>query len=355
MFNLDKSKLKSVIKNLNKGKVLVIGDFAIDEMIYGHPHRISREAPVLILKHTHTNIILGGASNAAHNIATLNSGKVSAIGVYGDDYHGPIILDALKKGMIDTSYMVMDKSRPTTTKTRISGSPAQSVTQQIVRIDSEETSPVNSEIEGKIIDNINKSAPYFDAILLSDYGIGIMTPAIIEAATKAAKKHNLFLTVDAQTDLTRFQNATVITPNQPDTEKCLDYKITDSTTLLQAGSELLNKTSCDMILITRGSEGMSIFEKNGNISHIPVFNKTEVFDVTGAGDTVVGSFTLALCAGASGTEASIIGNIAASIVVRHFGCATTTINDLNENLEGLNFDENQLPRCKHRGIDLMKK
>ena len=339
MFSFDKLKIKSVIKNLYKGKVLVIGDFAIDEMIYGHTHRISREAPVLILKHSHTNIILGGASNAAHNIATLNSGKVAAIGVYGDDYHGPILLEALKKGMIDTSYMILDKSRPTTTKTRISGCSTQSVTQQIVRIDREENSPIDSIIERKIIDNINKYASYFDAILLSDYGIGIMTPAIIEAATNAAKKNNIFINVDAQSDLTRFQNITLMTPNQPDTEKSVGYKITNFETLLNAGYDLLNKTSSEMILITRGSEGMSIFEKNGNISHIPVFNKTEVFDVTGAGDTVVGSFTLALCAGANATEAAIIGNLAASIVVRHFGCATTTINELEENLDGLNLEE----------------
>ena len=144
MFNFNKNKLKSIIRNLNKGRVLVIGDFAIDEMIYGQTHRISREAPVLILKHTHTNIILGAASNAAHNISTLNSGKVSAIGVYGDDYHGSILINTLEKAGIDTSKMVLDPSRVTTTKTRISGSSTQSVTQQIVRIDRE----VNNLVEG---------------------------------------------------------------------------------------------------------------------------------------------------------------------------------------------------------------
>lgn len=339
MFRFDKSKIKTVLNNLSKGKVLVIGDFAIDEMIYGNTQRISREAPVLILKHSHTNIILGAASNAAHNIATLNSGKVSAIGVYGKDYHGPILLDALKKGSVDTSYMVLDSSRPTTTKTRISGSSAQSVTQQIVRIDREENEPVCAEIENKIIDNINKAAQYFDAILLSDYNIGIMTPNIIDAAVKAAKKNDILITVDAQSNLTRFQGITVMTPNQPDTEKAVGYKISAEENLLKAGRELIEKTNSDMMLITRGSEGMSVFEKNGTVSHVPVFNKTEVFDVTGAGDTVVGSFTLALCAGATPKEAAIIGNLAASIVVRHFGCATTTIPKLIENLDSLNFEE----------------
>ena len=337
MYIYDKNKLKSVIHNLNKGRVLVIGDFAIDEMIYGQTHRISREAPVLILKHTHTNIILGGASNAAHNISTLNSGKVAAIGLYGDDYHGPVLLNALNEASIDTSYMIKDPSRVTTTKTRISGSSTQSVTQQVVRIDREVNSFISSEIESKVIDNIRKIASNFDAILLSDYNIGMMTPAVIEESIKIGKENGLIVAVDAQEKLGRFKGATVMTPNQPDSEKTLGYMITDHDVLMKAGKDLLNKTSSDMMLITRGSEGMILFENDGTISSVPAFNKTDVFDVTGAGDTVVGSFTLALCAGAKGAEAVFIGNLAASIVVKHFGCATTTINELDENLEKLDM------------------
>lgn len=337
MFTCDKNKLKSIIHNLGKGRVLVIGDFAIDEMIYGQTHRISREAPVLILKHTHTNIILGGASNAAHNISALNSGKVAAIGVYGDDYHGPILLNALNDAKIDTNYMIKDPSRVTTTKTRISGSSTQSVTQQIVRIDREVTSFINSQVEGKIIDNIRKLAPNFDAMLLSDYNIGMMTPTVIEESIKIGKENGLIVAVDAQEKLGRFKGATVMTPNQPDSEKTLGYMITDQDILMKAGNDLLNKTDSEMMLITRGSEGMVLFDKDGTVSSVPAFNKTDVFDVTGAGDTVVSSFTLALCAGATGAEATIIGNLAASIVVKHFGCATTSIDELSENLENLDL------------------
>lgn len=338
MFHLDKNKLKSIIQNLNKGRVLVIGDFAIDEMIYGQTHRISREAPVLILRHTHTNIILGGASNAAHNIAALDSRRVGAIGVYGNDYHGPILLNALEQAKIDVTGMIMDSSRATTTKTRISGSSTQSVTQQIVRIDREMNEPISSKVEAKIIDNINKNAADFDAILLSDYGIGMMTDGVIEASIKAAKKNNIFIAVDAQKDLTRFKGVTVMTPNQPDTEKTVGYIINDQQTLLKAGRDLLEKTLSEMVLITRGSDGMMLFERNGNISDIPAFNKTDVFDVTGAGDTVVGSFILGLCAGATGHDAAVIGNLSASIVVRHFGCATTNISELQENLDSLDSE-----------------
>jgi len=342
MFTYDKTKLRSIINNLDKGRVLVIGDFAIDEMIYGQTHRISREAPVLILKHTHTNIILGGASNAAHNISTLNSGKIAAIGVYGDDYHGPILLDALEKAKVNTSYMIKDSSRVTTTKTRISGSSAQSVTQQVVRIDREVNDFISSDIENKVIDNVRKLAPKFDAILLSDYNIGMMTPTIIEESIKIGRKNGLIIAVDAQEKLGRFQGATVMTPNQPDSEKTLGYFIKDQDSLMKAGKDLLDKTSSEMMLITRGGEGMVLFEKAGNVSSVPAFNKTEVFDVTGAGDTVVSSFTLALCAGAKGAEAAFIGNLAASLVVRHFGCATTTREELGQNLEKLDMSNMSL-------------
>lgn len=337
MFSYDKSKLKNVIQNLNEGRILVIGDFAIDEMVYGQTHRLSREAPVLILKHTHTNIILGGASNAAHNISTLNNGKVAAIGLYGDDYYAPILLNTLNDAKIDTTYMVKDPSRVTTTKTRISGTATQSVTQQIVRIDREVNTPICPEIENRVIDNIRKIASNFDAILLSDYNIGMMTPNVIEESIKIGRKLGLIVAVDAQENLGRFNGATVMTPNQPDSEKTLGYAITDNNILIKAGKDLLNITSSEKMLITRGGEGMVLFEKDGTISNVPAFNKTDVFDVTGAGDTVVSTFTLALCTGASGAEATFIGNLAASIVVQHFGCATTTIKELEENLERLDM------------------
>ena len=338
MFNFDKLKLKSIIQSLNKSSILVIGDFAIDEMVYGQTSRISREAPVLILKHTETKIILGAASNAAHNISTLNDGRTSVIGVYGDDYHAPILLNALKEANINTDYMVQDSQRVTTTKTRISGNSAQSVTQQIVRIDRELNTPVSKETEQKIIENIIKAIPEHDAVVLSDYGIGMMTPAIIETTIETARKYNKLVAVDAQSDLERFKRATVLTPNQPDAEKSVGYFIKDEKTLLQAGKDLLEKTEADMILLTRGGDGMMLFEKNGNISSVPAFNKTDVFDVTGAGDTVVASFILALCASGSGFDSAVVGNLAASIVIRHFGCATTTRDELVGNLEKLNMD-----------------
>jgi len=333
-----REKIKKIIQNLNKSNILVIGDFALDEMIYGTSLRISREAPVLILKHTKTDNILGAASNAANNISKLNGGKVSALGVIGSDYHGAILKDVLEKENINTAHLLIDKNRATTTKTRISGSSTQSVMQQMVRIDRETREPVSEGIEHEIINKIKTLIPHFDGILLSDYGIGIMTQKIIDESINSAKQHGKIVVVDSQDDLYRFKGATLITPNQPDAEKTLGYLIKDRQTLLKAGQNLLNKTFSDKILLTRGSDGMILFEKNGSITEIPAFNKTEVFDVTGAGDTVAATVILGLCAGGEGVEASILGNLSASLAVRKFGAATITQEELIQNMEELNLD-----------------
>lgn len=339
MFSFDKEELKKKIEKISQPRVLVVGDLAIDEMIYGNTARMSREAPVLILRHYDTKIILGAASNAAHNLSTLNNGRVSVIGTYGNDFYGPILLDALKAANINTEYMVMDDSRATTVKTRISGSCSQSVTQQIVRIDRETVEELCSNVEHKIIENLEKAIPEHDAVILSDYNIGMMTTNVIKKTIEIAKRYNKVVTVDAQKDLDRYYGATAMTPNQPDTEKFIGYFIKDSETLARAGQDMLEKTNNEIVLVTRGGDGMCVFEKNGNISKIPVFNKTDVFDVTGAGDTVVASFTLALAAGLTPEDAAIIGNLAASIVIRHFGCATTSVKELIKILDKLNMDD----------------
>ena len=219
MFTADKEELLNQTEKLLNPSVLVIGDMAIDEMVYGTTDRMSREAPVLILRHYNTKIILGAASNAAHNISALNNGKVSVIGTYGKDYYAPILLNAFKEAKINTEYMVEDESRATTVKTRISGSCSQSVTQQIVRIDRETISPLSEETENKIIIQMTNAIPKHDAIILSDYNIGLLTDNIIKKAIELAKKYNKIIVVDSQKDLNRFQEVTSMTPNKPNSEK----------------------------------------------------------------------------------------------------------------------------------------
>lgn len=331
--NIVKEKLVSCIKNLYNPSVLVIGDLALDEMIYGDTERISREAPVLILQHTHTKLILGGASNAAHNASVLNNGKVSVIGIVGEDYHAQQLIETFKEANVDTSYIIKDKTRKTITKTRISGSCSQSITQQIVRIDRQTNEFISEEIERKIIKNMEKAIPEHDAIILSNYHIGTLTQNVIDKAIELANEHNKVIVVDAQKDLDKYKNATSMTPNLPDTEKFVGYYIKDNKDIQKAGKKLLEVSNAKSILITCGAEGMVVFDSDGKMSKIPVFNKSEVFDVTGAGDTVTAIYAMALASGSNPVYAAIIGNIAAGIVVKHFGCATTTINEILKTLD----------------------
>ena len=333
--NNKKLEIINAINRLKDPKILVVGDFAIDEMVYGKTARISREAPVLILKHSETKIILGAASNAAHNISALNNGKVKVIGVCGKDYYAPILMKAFKDAKVDCSMMVADKDRPTTTKTRISGFSTQSVRQQIVRIDRELNEPISKKTEDKIIANIKKAMPECDAVLLSDYNIGIMTDRVIKFTIEEANRLGKVVTVDAQGDLGRYQNATCLTPNQPDAEKAVGYSINSFDDAIKAGKDLLKITNAKMMLLTRGDEGMIVFYDKDKYFSINAFNKTDVFDVTGAGDTVVAAFTLALASDATPEHAAIIGNLAASIVIRQFGCAVTSRDEMVEVLETL--------------------
>lgn len=332
---IDKEKLVSCIKKISTPKVLVIGDLALDEMIYGDAERISREAPVLILQHTKTKLILGGASNAAHNVATLNSGKVGVIGVSGDDYYSELLFDTFDRANIDCSKIVKDKNRKTIVKTRISGSITTSITQQIVRVDRQSKGEIPVETEEKIIKNIEKVLPDYDAVILSNYHIGTLTDKIIKFTTDLANKLGKVVIVDAQRDLGSYKNVTSMTPNLPDTEKSVGFEIETEEDLKKAGAQLLNETCAKAVLITCGADGMFVAEPDDTYTKIPVFNKSEVFDVTGAGDTVTAVYSLALAAGIEPVYSAIIGNVAASIVVRQFGCATTTVDELLAAVEEL--------------------
>lgn len=330
-----KPQLYQALQQFPKGRVLVVGDLVIDEMIYGSTHRLSREAPVLILKHQQTDIILGAAGNAAHNIADLGAKRTTVIGVAGKDYYCSLLIDALQRDGVDYAGLVQDDSRPTSTKTRLSGIANHSVTQQVVRIDRESNAPLSSDIENRLLDHLTRLAPEFDAILLSDYGLGVLSPAIIEQARVLARKHNLVLAVDSQKSLDMFQGATVLTPNQPEAEQNVGYDLETHADLVRAGQELLVRTAADNMLITRGAAGMALFEKTGRMTEIPAFNRSEVFDVTGAGDTVVGTLTLALATGSPTAVGAVLGNLAASIVVKRFGAATTNPAELAQAIDQL--------------------
>ncbi len=308
---------------------MVVGDLTVDEFLTGEVERLSREAPVLILRHESTRQVPGGGANAVYNVAKLGA-KVKAVGLVGDDSQGIALKQIFQQAGIDTSGIFTDKERPTVTKTRISGHARQSVTQQIVRVDRKSEAWPNEHLQAQMADYIQANLETVDAVICSDYGDGVFSEPVITAALK----HN-YTIVDAQQNLARYPNAHLFTPNLPEAEAAVGYRIKTATDVLQAGADLLALTQADRILITRGEDGMSLFSRDADPEHIPAFNRSDVFDVTGAGDTVVAALTLALVSGASFWEAATLGNLAASIVVRQFGTATTSQAELEQMLQNL--------------------
>lgn len=337
MSPLSRNRLKTRIINLSGGSVTVVGDLLIDRLLEGKPERISREAPVLILEHVSTEHIPGGAANTAHNVTALG-GKCHAIGICGEDGFADSLAKCLEAHGI-THDLVKDKTRPTTVKTRII-SKSHSLMQQLLRIDRISHEPISKESEAALIEKINSAQNVeTHAVILSDYKAGVITDGVIAAVKKMAREKDLMVIVDAQGDFQRFQDCTLMTPNQPDAEAYAQMEINSKESLQKLGEILLNKSGVNALLVTRGGEGMVLFQKGKPMFEIPAFNRSEVFDVTGAGDTVVATMALALTSGASMEEAMALGNLAASIVVRKPGTAVTNQKEMLEHLEKLNLPD----------------
>jgi len=336
-YRISKSRLKQCIENLSNGRIVVVGDLLIDELLEGKPERISREAPVLILEHVDTELIPGGAANTAHNVAALG-GHCHAVGVSGMDEYSRKLEAMLDKHKIAHS-IVHDPSRPTTVKTRIL-SKAHSLKQQLLRLDRISHETIDSAIQMLLIQKLEKLSQGFHGIILSDYRAGVICQNVIRCCQQFATQNKLAMVVDAQDGFERFQEVDLITPNQPDAEAAVGYEFTDQNTLFRGGKELLAITGAKAVLITRGANGMSLFKQAVPAFHLPVFNRSEVFDVTGAGDTVAATMTLAMVTGSSLEEATALGNLAAGIVVRKSGTAVTSQQEMLENLERLNLPDN---------------
>jgi len=328
-----KSRLAELIDNFGAGgqRVLVVGDLTLDEFVTGAVERLSREAPVVILRHENTRQVPGGAANALLNLASLGVSTI-ALGILGEDLQGEALRRLLAQGGVEVTSLVVDPERPTVTKTRIAAHARQSVTQQIVRLDRKSDAPLSPSCEAQLIAQIQHWLPQVDIVICSDYSEGVFTPGVIAACLA----HPLVM-VDTHVGLERYRGATLFTPNLPEAEQAVGFAVHDEATLLAAGAALLEKTQAEQILITRGEQGMSLFLKTGEHFAIPAFNRTQVFDVTGAGDTVVAALTAARLSGATPLESAILGNLAASIVVRCFGTAVTTPQELREHLEQLTW------------------
>ncbi|TVQ18702.1 MAG: D-glycero-beta-D-manno-heptose-7-phosphate kinase [Leptolyngbya sp. DLM2.Bin15] len=322
-------RLFSLLDRFQQVRALVVGDLTVDEFVTGQVERLSREAPVLILRHESTRQVPGGGANAVYNLAALG-GQVKAVGLVGKDAQGQALRQIFEAAQIDTMGILVDGDRPTVTKTRISGHARQSVTQQIVRVDRKSDALPQVDLQHQLADYIRQQLDQVDVVVCSDYGDGTLTAPVIQAALE----HPLSV-VDTQVDLHRYPGATIFTPNLPEAEQAAGYAIATPERLQQAGRELLQVTQAQYMLITRGEEGMSLFAPEDSAQTIPAFNRTDVFDVTGAGDTVAAALALALALGATPWEGALLGNLAASIVVRQFGTATTTTDELRVALQDL--------------------
>jgi rfaE bifunctional protein kinase chain/domain len=320
------ARLRSLIQSFKGKRVLVIGDMVADEYLIGRPTRISREAPVLILELDQERIIPGGATNVGVNARSL-SAEVFLAGVIGDDIAGQKLRQAIADLQMGQDGLVADKTRPTSTKTRVLAGSSQIVQQHVVRIDRVDTSEVGEPSKGQIINYIKQMLPAMDAIVLSDYENGVISPEIIETCISAAHASNKIIVVDSHGSLFRFQGVTALTPNQPEAELTLGMTIHTQADLEEAGQRLLHGSKAQGVLITRGSEGMSLFEMGKPSLHLPIYHlpyANEIVDTNGAGDTVAATFTLALTAGASMAEAAYLANAAAALVVRRLGCSSNT-------------------------------
>ncbi|SFM05492.1 rfaE bifunctional protein, domain I [Pelosinus propionicus DSM 13327] len=325
---LEKSLLNIIEKNKERN-IMVIGDMVADVYLEGKISRISREAPVLILEHSEERVVPGGAANVVHNIATL-SGKVYAVGVIGQDYAGQELTRILASKTAETAGLLVDNSRPTITKTRVMAGGQATVRQQIVRIDKEKKEALSVESEQVVKEYIAIQIADMHGVVLSDYGSHTVSPDIMNYVITICREKDIPCIVDSRYNIMEYSGIPIVKQNESEAAAAVGYEIRDQETLLSAGKTILDKLDAKAVLITRGPDGMTLFEKQNKVTQISVTNKSEVYDVTGAGDTVVATMILALAAGASYEEAARLANFAAGIVVKKFGTATATPNELRQ-------------------------
>jgi rfaE bifunctional protein kinase chain/domain len=321
-------RLERLVRDLAGRRVLVLADLVADEFVYGRVERISREAPVLILKHDATDVRLGGGANAVHNIRTLG-GRPLPFGVLGRDEHGRRLRALLLEKDIPTGGVVAEGAYETPVKSRILAGRAHSTTQQIVRLDRYAALPPASAARRAVERALRAFRGAVDGVLVSDYGCGLLDAALVRTAVAFARRRKVPVTVDSRFALLRFRGMTAVTPNEPEVAEALGFTIGhDRRRLEAAGRTLLERLGCQAVLITRGRDGMALFEPGKRPLHIPIHGTDEVADVTGAGDTVIATFTLALAAGAAPAEAARLANCAGGIVVMKHATATVSADEL---------------------------
>ncbi len=327
-------RLLALVRRFGRVRVAVIGDLLADEFLYGRVERVSREAPVLILRYDTTIVVPGGAGNAANNVAALG-GRVQLAGVAGRDEAGRRMIDALHARVTSRSGVFHPPQYATPVKTRILAGGVHSAKQQVVRIDRITNGTPAAALRTAFEARARAAIARADAILVSDYGSGLVTPALVDrlrrSAWRSAEGRTRPFLVDSRYAVREYHGLTTCTPNESEVEHILGVRIGDDVGALErAGREMLRRTGMRALLVTRGSRGMALFEPGQPTRHIPIYGSDEIADVTGAGDTVIATMTLALSAGATFYEAARLANYAGGLVVMKRGTATVSPGELAE-------------------------
>jgi D-glycero-beta-D-manno-heptose-7-phosphate kinase len=326
--HLETDRLRKILETLSRTTITVLGDLVADEFIFGEISRVSREAPVLILKHRNRSVLPGGGANAVYNLAELGV-NVLPVGVVGDDEPGRLLIKAFRRKHIPVTGVLKDKTFTTVTKTRILAGMAHTARQQVVRVDREPEAEPNSHLGRELIFAAREYARASDALLVSDYGYGSASPAILNAVREKRGLNGIPVFLDSRYRMLEFSGITAATPNEPEIEDLLGVRIgQDWAKLTSAGEEIMARMKLQALVITRGRDGMVAFSRRHKPVDIPIFGSDEVADVTGAGDTVIATFTAAVAAGASTEEAAHLANYAGGIVVMKRGTATVSQQEL---------------------------
>jgi D-glycero-beta-D-manno-heptose-7-phosphate kinase len=324
-------RLRDIVAGFASKNVVVVGDLIADEFLYGKPSRISREAPVLILRFTNREVRLGGAANAAHNVQALGA-IARPVGVLGHDSAGSEVRRLFAEKGISTDGVLGAEGRLTPVKTRIMAGGYESTRQQVVRLDREPEPTIADPVEDALVAAVKTAGRSADAFLVSDYGYGAVTPRVFDTVLEAARARGAVVTVDSRYDLPRFKGATAAAPNEPEVEALAGVELGDERALEKAGRAVLERLESRYLLVTRGSRGMALFEREGPVTFMPIHGSDQIADVTGAGDTVISTFTVALATGAGAGEAAWLANVAGGVVVMKRGTATVSAAELSESL-----------------------
>jgi D-glycero-beta-D-manno-heptose-7-phosphate kinase len=331
--NKETDRLKKIVEAFPQATVTVLGDLVADEFVFGEISRVSREAPVLILKHRERMVVPGGGANAIYNLAELGV-NVLPVGVVGEDEAGKLLLQQFKKKRIPLTGIQRDKTYTTVTKTRILAGMPHTWRQQVVRIDREPSGELSRPLIRELILATREYAKASDALLISDYGYGAASPRILDAVRLKSRLDDIPVTLDSRYRLLEFSGITAATPNEAEVEEALRLRVgQDWRKLVDAGDEVVRRLKLESLVVTRGRDGMVAFTRRHKPVDIPSFGSEEVTDVTGAGDTVIATFTAALAAGANTDEAAHLANYAGGIVVMKRGTATVSRAELLQALE----------------------